>query len=48
MIFIISDLAFHDMIESRFAIVGKVQHVKHVFFLLLDHLPTIVDDVLES
>ena len=48
MIFIISKLVLHDVIESRLAIVWEVQNVEHVFLLGLDHVPTEVNDAFES
>ena len=46
---VLGDLAVaEEMLGTRLAVVGEVEHVQHVVFLLLDHLPAEVDNALQD
>lgn len=44
--FVVSDLALHQLVPSRFAIVREVKQMNEVRLLLLHRLPREVDDTL--
>lgn len=45
---VLSDLSLHDAVEARLSVVWKVEDMQHIVFLMLDPVPTVVDDVLET
>lgn len=46
MVFVVGDLALHQLVPSRFAVVWEVKQMNEVRLFLLHRLPREVDDTL--